>query len=178
MPFTLPSRYYTSPDIFRAEMERFYFRRWICAGRASSIPNPGDYFPRNFAGESIIVARDASEAIRAFYNVCRHRGTRLCTEAAGTFAGRIVCPYHGWTYALDGSLLGAPHMDLSEFHRSDYPLHLVATAVWDGHIFLNCGSAPQPLETQLGALPQKFRKCFVVAERCRIAKGFGHRLQQ
>ena len=148
---TLPARYYTDPAHFRAELDRFYFNRWVCAGRADSIPHPGDYFLRHIAGESIVVTRDTAGEIRAFYNVCRHRGTRLCTEPAGTFAGRIQCPYHGWSYALDGSLAGAPHMDAPDFHMADYPLHSLAVALFHGHIFIHAGAAPGPLE-----LPDKF----------------------
>ena len=153
---TLPARYYTSPEIFHAEMERFYFQSWICAGRAEHILKPGDYFLRNFAGESLIVTRDVAGAIRAFFNVCRHRGTRMCTLSEGAFAGRIACPYHGWTYALDGSLLGAPNMEQPGFSRADYPLHSVATDVWDGHIFLHCGASRQPLAAQISGLSGKF----------------------
>jgi Rieske 2Fe-2S family protein len=152
---TLPGRYYTDPDLFRRELEYFYFDRWICAGRAEAIPNPGEYFLRDVAGESIIVTRDGAGAVRAFFNVCRHRGTRMCTEPEGAFAGRIRCPYHGWTYGLDGALIGAPHMD-SSFTASDYPLHAVGTAVWDGHLFLHFGANPRPLEAQLAGLGEKF----------------------
>ena len=153
---TLPARYYTDPKFFEQEIDRFFDRRWFCAGRADAIPNPGDYFLREVAGESLVVVRAADAAIRAFYNVCRHRGTRLCSTPAGTFAGRILCPYHGWTYGLDGRLLGAPHMEGVGFAPQDYPLHAVATAVWDGHIFLHLGKKPQPLARQLADLPKKF----------------------
>jgi glycine betaine catabolism A len=152
---TLPARYYTDPEIHRQEMERFFFGRWICAGRTERISHPGDYFLVELAGESVIVTRDADRSIRAFFNLCRHRGTRLCTEATGAFDGRIRCPYHGWTYGLDGALLGAPHMDAG-FSREDYPLHPVHAEVWDGHIFLNFSANPQPLSTQLADLPEKF----------------------
>jgi phenylpropionate dioxygenase-like ring-hydroxylating dioxygenase large terminal subunit len=153
---TLPARHYTSPEIFHAEMERLYFRSWICAGRAERIPKPGDYFLRNFAGESLIVTRDNDGRIRTFFNVCRHRGTRICSAPEGAFAGRIACPYHGWTYGLDGSLLGAPHMEQAGFSRADYPLHAVAADVWDGHIFIHCGPDRQPLATQISRLREKF----------------------
>jgi len=156
MPFTtLPARFFTDPELFRRELEAFYFERWICAGRTEFLSMPGDYFLREVAGESIIVVHAAGEAVNAFYNVCRHRGTRMCTEPEGNCGDRIQCPYHGWTYGLDGRLLGAPHMD-SDFRRADYPLQSVPTAVWDGHIFLHLGSRPEPFARQLGTLPEKF----------------------
>jgi Rieske 2Fe-2S family protein len=155
-PKTLPARYYTDAALFRRELNAFFFEDWFCAGRADQIPNPGDYFLREIAGESIIVVRGDSGAIEAFYNVCRHRGTRLCSVDAGTFNGRIQCPYHGWTYALDGRLLGAPHMDPATFERRDYPLHKLHTGLWDGHIFLNASPEPEPLTTQLADLPARF----------------------
>jgi len=153
---TLPARYYTDARVFREEIERFFGRRWFCAGRADAIAKPGDYFLREIAGESLIVTRDAGGGIRAFYNVCRHRGTRLCSAAEGSFGGRILCPYHGWSYGLDGRLLGAPHMEGVDFSRQQYPLHAVRTGLWDGHIFLHLGRNPKPLERQLADLPVKF----------------------
>ncbi|HJT87941.1 MAG TPA: aromatic ring-hydroxylating dioxygenase subunit alpha [Bryobacteraceae bacterium] len=156
MYLTLPARYYTDPAFFREELEWWYFREWICAGRADAIPEPGDYFLRDVAGESVIVVRDGEGRIRAFYNVCRHRGTRLCKSEEGRFDGRIQCPYHGWTYGLDGGLRGAPHMEPSTFSAADYPLREVGTGVWDGHLFLHLGTPAEPLEEQLGKLPAKF----------------------
>ncbi len=153
---TLPARYYTDPDLFSDEVERFYCQTWICAGRIEQIPAPGDYFLREVAGESIIITRDRSNALRAFFNVCRHRGTRICTAVEGHFAGRIQCGYHGWTYGLDGRLIGAPHMQ-DTFCREDYPLNRVQLDVWDGHIFINLGSEPAPLASQLEDLPEKFQ---------------------
>jgi Rieske 2Fe-2S family protein len=153
---TLPGRYYTDPDLFRDELERFYCQTWICAGRVEQIPTPGDYFLREVAGESIIITRDRSGSLRAFFNVCRHRGTRICAQTEGHFAGRIQCGYHGWTYGLDGSLIGAPHAH-EGFCREDYPLNPVPIEVWDGHIFINLGSEPAPLTDQLEDLPEKFQ---------------------
>jgi Rieske 2Fe-2S family protein len=153
---TLPACYYTDAAIFGKEINSFFFEGWICAGRADSIPNTGDYFLREIAGESLIVVRSDTGSIEAFYNVCRHRGTRLCSSAEGSFAGRIQCPYHGWTYGLDGRLLGAPHMDSSVFQQADYPLHRLHTDLWDGHIFLNANPQPEPLAVQLGDLPARF----------------------
>jgi Rieske 2Fe-2S family protein len=153
---TLPACYYIDPELFRREIDAFFFEDWVCAGRAENIPNPGDYFLREIASESIILVRDETGAIEAFYNVCRHRGTRLCSAAEGNFGGRIQCPYHGWTYGLSGRLLGAPHMDGSNFRHAEYPLHRLHTDVWDGHVFLNAQANPPPLARQLADLPERF----------------------
>ena len=138
MHTTLPRRFYADPDFYRAELERFYFNRWICAGRADQIPRAGDYFTRSLADESVIVTRDGSGTIRAVFNVCRHRGTRLCNQTDGHFADRIQCPYHAWTYGLDGSLLAAPHM-APDFRKEEYPLRRAGCEVWDEHIFVHLG---------------------------------------
>ena len=132
---TLPRRFYADPDFYRAELERFYVHGWICVGRADQIPAVGDYFTRAVANDSIIVTRDTSGAIRALFNVCRHRGTRLCEQSAGHLVERIQCPYHAWTYDLSGHLLAAPHMPPG-FRREDYPLKQAGCAVWEGHIFV------------------------------------------
>ena len=107
---TLPGRYYTAPEVLAEEHERIFRRRWICVGRGESIATSGDYILAEIAGESIIVLRDQAGERHAFYNVCRHRGTRLCEAPSGRLSETIQCPYHAWTYALDGRLIGAPHM--------------------------------------------------------------------
>jgi glycine betaine catabolism A len=157
VPMTLPARYYTDAEIFRKEIERFYFGRWICAGRASSIPNPGDYFLCEVAEESVIVLRATATEIRAFYNVCRHRGTRMFTELHGSLpGGRITCPYHAWSYGLDGALLGAPHAERPGFSRSDYPLHSICTEIWEGNVFLHFGAPERRVSEVLAPLAKKF----------------------
>jgi len=153
---TLEGRYFTDPGIFREEMERFYFGMWVCAGRSEQIEKAGKYFVAEVAGERVIVTRDAGGTARAFYNVCRHRGTQLCERAEGEFAARIQCPYHGWTYGLDGKLLAAPHMEVEGFRKEEYPLHAVGAEEWDGHIFVNLAREPRPLREQLADLPEKF----------------------
>ena len=155
---TLPAKYYIDAEHFNREMEVLFGRMWICTGRTEQIERPGQFFVRDVLGESVIVTRSTSSSVRAFYNVCRHRGTRLCTEPAGVFAGSIQCPYHAWTYDLDGRLIGAPHMDdVPHFRKDTYPLHQINADVWDGHIFLNFSEEPTPLATQLADLPAKFR---------------------
>ena len=141
MPTTLPRRYYADADYYRTELERFYVRGWICAGRADQIPEAGDYFTRSLVDDSLIVTRNSAGGIQALFNVCRHRGTRLCDQAGGHFVDRIQCPYHAWTYDLSGRLLAAPHMP-PDFNKEDHGLHHAACTEWGGHIFMCLGPAP------------------------------------
>jgi Rieske 2Fe-2S family protein len=140
MHTTLPRRFYTDPAFYRAELDRFYFNRWICAGRAAEIPVAGDYFTRTLGDESVIITRDGQGAVHALFNVCRHRGTRLCDQQEGRFVERIQCPYHNWTYDLAGRLLAAPHM-APGFCKDEYPLHRAGCEIWDGHVFVHLGLA-------------------------------------
>ena len=155
---TLPARYYTDPDYFQRELAAVHFGLWLCAGRTEQVAEPGSYFVRWIGNASVIVLRDEQGQVVAFHNVCRHRGTLLCKEQAGRFAGRIQCQYHAWTYGLDGRLVNAPHMEKVEgFREQDHPLGRVATAVWDGHIFINLADEPTPFESYVAGLPAKFR---------------------
>ena len=158
--FTLPSRYYTDTAVFARELEVFYRRKWVNVGRLEDMPARGSWITREIAGDSIIIVRrDEGGGVRAFYNVCRHRGTQLCAEERGESAAGIRCPYHAWTYDLDGNLIGAPHMDGSPgFNREEFPLNQVGAAVWDGFVFVCLDASPaRPLGDQLGRLPDKFR---------------------
>src|SRR5262245_31346293 len=120
---SLPGRYYTDPDVYRAELERFFFGMWVHAGRAEEVPASGDYVLRDVGGESLIVTRGEAGSIHAHYNVCRHRGTRLCEQPSGNFGGHIRCPYHAWAFDLTGRLVAAPQMDgLPHFRREEFPL--------------------------------------------------------
>jgi Rieske 2Fe-2S family protein len=154
---TLPARAYTDADWFALEMERVFARMWLAAGRADQLEGVGTFVRRDVAGASVLLVRGGDGATRAFHNVCRHRGTRLCMDSGGAFQGSIQCPYHAWTYGLDGRLLAAPQMDeVDGFDRSDYPLRSIACETWDGHIFINLDEAPGPLAAQLGELPRRF----------------------
>src|SRR5437762_3355569 len=156
---TLPGRYYAAPDVFALEQERIFARHWICVGRDATLAAPGDYFVVEIAGESIIVLRDQSGERHAYYNVCRHRGTRLCEQPTGRLSETIQCPYHAWTYALDGRLLGAPSTsDLAGFNKADWPLFPVATAVWEGFVFINLAEQPEPFEQEWAPLLGKFSR--------------------
>ena len=107
---TLPQVYYTSEAIFRREMEHIFSDRWLFAGHVSQVAEPGDFFLFGIDRESLIILRDRQDKVRAYFNVCRHRGSRICSDARGRFASAIQCPYHAWTYGLDGTLVGAPIM--------------------------------------------------------------------
>jgi len=154
---TLAGKYYTSADAFAEEIERIFLRHWLCAGRTSRIPEAGDYFVVEAFGESVIVLRDRAGEVRAFYNVCRHRGTHMCEEMEGRFSKSIQCPYHAWTYNLDGRLIGASLMrDVEDFDKDDYPLHPVNLHVWQGFIFLNFAESPESFDSNFAPVLDKF----------------------
>jgi Rieske 2Fe-2S family protein len=156
---TLPRPYYLSPIVFADEQQRISARLWNCVGRASSLTQPGDYLLREIAGESILVVRGADRRLRAFFNVCRHRGTRLCSDAAGRFEHAIQCPYHAWTYALDGRLVGAPHMqDVAGFEKNDFPLHEAAVAEWGGFVFANIAADAEAFDSWLRPLAERLQR--------------------
>ncbi len=155
---TLPGKYYHSPDIYREELEKIFYKFWMYACRAEEIPSTGDYKLVEVEDESLILVRDKEDKIRAFFNVCRHRGTQLCTEPKGSFKSKsIQCPYHAWTYALDGRLMAAPLMQEGHgFKKDDCPLHQAHVHVWEGFVFINLDKNPPPFEVQMEALMGKF----------------------
>jgi glycine betaine catabolism A len=159
MSLSLPGRYYVDPDYYRDELEWFFGGMWFYAGRADEIAQRGDYVLREVAGESVILVRGDRGQISAYYNVCRHRGTRLCEEPSGNTGATLRCPYHAWVFDLDGRLIGAPHMDRVEgFRLEDYPLCGLAVDLWDGLVFLNFQEKPEvSLKTQLGGVDDRFR---------------------
>jgi len=156
---TLPGRYFTSPEIFSEEREKIFLQRWLCVGREAQIARPGQYFLQQIGSESVIVLRDRSGQVRAYYNVCRHRGTRLCEEHRGQLSETIQCPYHAWTYSLDGRLIGAPSADTIEgFDKADWPLHPVASASWEGFLFINLADDPEPFEEAYAPVLSRFSR--------------------
>jgi glycine betaine catabolism A len=161
---TLAQPYFVSPEVFAEEQKKIFAKQWVLVGHQSQIAKPGDYFVQQVIGESVIVIRDKSGEIHGFYNVCRHRGTRLKQDTCG-HSSAIQCPYHAWTYGLDGRLIGAPHMDeIPGFNKADYSLHPVNLALWEGFIFVNLareaaaarGSGYKSLEDWFTPLAGKF----------------------
>ena len=156
---TLPGRYFTSAAVFAEEMERIFTRQWICVGPADRIRKAGEYFVEQLGADSIIVLRDKTGAVRAYHNVCRHRGTRICEASAGKFGETIQCPYHAWTYGLDGRLIATPSADqLKGFDKGDYPLFPVPIAVWEGFVFVNFGADPAPFDKTHESLIGRFSR--------------------
>jgi len=154
---TLPGELYVSAEIFARERERIFARRWLAVGRSDALPEPGDFRTVEAAGESLLLVRGRDGEARAFFNVCRHRGTRVCEAEKGRFAGGIQCPYHAWTYGLDGALLGAPHMaDVPWFDKAEHPLAPAALAEWEGFHFLNLSADAAPLDAALRPLLGRF----------------------
>lgn len=146
---SLMGREYFDPDIFALETEKIFRREWMCLGRAESIAQPGDYRVVDVGGDSLIVMRTREGSLRAFYNVCRHRGARLC-EGSGHANKVLKCGYHAWTYDLDGNLVGTPNVGENEgFVRDDYPLWEVHLSTWAGFMFVNLHDEPVPLTDAL-----------------------------
>ena len=150
----LPGRDYHSPEIYELEKERVFFRNWFCVGREEQIPNAGDFLTEEVAGESLIATRTREGQLRAFYNVCSHRGTKLCERRSGHVNRQFVCPYHLWSYGLDGRLLKLPNVrDEDSIDREKYGLKSIAIDSWDGMIFVNLAEDPRPLLDQLKIEP-------------------------
>jgi len=150
---TLPQRYFVSPEIFAQEQEKIFSKHWILVGHQSEVAAVGDYFVAEIASESLIIVRDKGGEVHGFYNVCRHRGTRLREDRNGHLSA-IQCPYHAWTYGLDGRLLGAPHMDdVPGFDKADYSLRPAHLALWEGFIFVNLADARNTSTQRGGYIP-------------------------
>jgi Rieske 2Fe-2S family protein len=153
---SLAQQYFVSPEVFAEEQDRISSRQWVLVGHQNQIAEPGDYFVMEVANESLIIVRDKGGEVHGFYNVCRHRGTRLREDRIGHLSA-IQCPYHAWTYGLDGRLIGAPHMDqVQDFDKADYSLHAVNLALWEGLIFVNLADSPTALEEWFAPLNGKF----------------------
>ena len=140
----LPRRFYVDPEIFERERVQVFEQQWQFLGHVSQIPSTGDYFVEDICGESILVVRGQNEQIHAFLNHCRHRGHRLCKDASGQ-ARIFTCPYHQWSYRLDGSLAGVPgSRDGGRFDYKDFGLHRVRVEVWHGLILCWLSELPGP----------------------------------
>ena len=143
--YTPDAPYYFDPEVYRAEMRSIFQRNWIYFCHASQIPEEGDYQTGDIAGQSIYVLRDRDGGIRGFFNVCQHRAHQLLS-GSGNVKAVIRCPYHSWTYELDGSLRGAPKCEaVLNFRREDIKLQPIGVDVIGGFVFVNLDPAAEPL---------------------------------
>ena len=149
---TLAGEFYTSATIFAAEQNEIFEKMWFCAARSSDLANPGQFKKVQIGRESVLVVRGKDGALRAFLNVCRHRGAALCTEPEGQVKRSLQCPYHAWTYALDGKLIAAPNLaSLKEpsgegIDRYEYGLIAVALTEWLGYAWVCLADEPPSFE--------------------------------
>jgi glycine betaine catabolism A len=147
---TLPGRYYTDPAIFEREKRDIFSRQWMYVCRAQDVPEPGRFVRVTVADENVIVVRGRDQELRAFLNVCRHRGATLCPADSAEVRRSIRCPYHAWSYRLDGSLMSAPNWNsMGDVDKADYGLDPVHLAEFHGLVWLNLAADPAPLEEQV-----------------------------
>jgi Rieske 2Fe-2S family protein len=153
---TLPAEAYVSHEILDWELEHFFDGMWVCVGRSEDVPRPGDQMGARVGTEGVLLVRDQDGVLRAFYNVCRHRGHELLPAGERTTRHVVKCPYHAWVYRLDGRLRGAPRFDA--LPRDD-PVHegLIAAPVrdWLGWTFVNPSATAPPFEEQIGSLTDR-----------------------
>ncbi len=135
MGYSLERAFYLSPEIFEEEFIHIFSRQWQYTDHINRIPHQGDYFLFQIAGEEIIIIRGEGDTVYAHYNVCRHRGSRICLEAKG-HSKRLVCPYHAWSYRIDGSLASARAMP-EGFDKSQFGLKACQVRLFEGLIFIN-----------------------------------------
>ena len=138
--YALPGAVYKDPAFYELEVRHIMLKAWHYAGHRSMVPERGDYFLFEIAGESVIVVRDGEGAVNAFMNVCRHRGSRICDASTGR-ESRFTCRYHGWTYGLDGSLKAAARMPAGT-DRSKLGLRRLQAREFEGLIFVNFDDDP------------------------------------
>ncbi len=153
--FSLEQPFYRDPEIFEREMDRVFMRQWLLVDHVSRIPEAGDYLLFEIAGESIIVIRSEEGAVNAFFNVCRHRGSRICEQASGNHK-RLVCNYHAWAYDLDGELVAWRHIS-PDLDASEFGLHRCQVRVSEGLIFVCLSDAAPDLDAAIEAMTPYLR---------------------
>ncbi|MEO0410494.1 MAG: aromatic ring-hydroxylating dioxygenase subunit alpha [Pseudomonadota bacterium] len=160
---TLPPECYVDPDFYDFEKKTIFAKEWLCVGRTDWVKEPGDFFNTIIADEPIVVAKGRDGVIRAMSSVCQHRAM-LVSEGKGNTRA-FVCPYHHWTYGLDGELVSAPAMSKAcDFHKKDHSLPTFKVEMWQGFIFVNLDNDAAPLSPRLTALDE-------IVERYDMADG-------
>jgi Rieske 2Fe-2S family protein len=146
--WNLEQPFYTSAEVFQADLERIWYKYWNYVGHASQLPHPGAYFTTTIGAEPIVILRDEESIVRALANVCRHRGSLVCNEPAGTVK-KLVCPYHQWVYDLDGSLRAAKLFP-EPFDRSQFGMFSLHVRVLEGFIFVSLAENPPDFDRVMG----------------------------
>lgn len=147
----LPPVVYTSDEFFAFEREAIFARSWLCVGRIDQVPAPGDWLATTIADEPLLLVRDRDGALRVLSAVCQHRG-HVVAQGSGNCT-KFTCPYHHWSYALDGRLLGAPSMERAlDFDKADHSLPSLPVEEWHGFVFCSLAADPSPLAPQLAEL--------------------------
>lgn len=154
---TLPGDYYTDPQIFAQEQEHIFESMWFCVSRASDLAKPGSFRTYQVGRESVLVSRSRDGSVHAFLNICRHRGAKLCTEESGEVRRNFQCPYHAWTYGLDGKLIAAPNLtSMPDIDRTAYGLVTVHVREWLGYVWVCLGEQPPSFEDEvIGAVSSR-----------------------
>ena len=155
----LGREFYNDADIFESDLELIFYREWLFAAHTAELPKSGSYLTLQVGAYPIVLVRAADGVIRAFVNMCRHRGQRLCPAERGT-AHKLVCPYHQWTYDLDGRLLAAPYLTTEAgFDKSAFSLYPIAVETWGGFVFLHLTPATAtPFAAQAGGAPERLSR--------------------
>jgi Rieske 2Fe-2S family protein len=167
----LPGHFYTSSEIYRREIDTIFMREWLCVGRVEEFANVGDYQALRIAGEPLVVCRDQDGSLRAFRNLCQHRGVEVAVGQGN--ARRFTCRYHAWTYGLDGRLVGAPHSEeVQGFDRRACRLPSVQLDTWGGYVFINFDPEAEPLDAYLDADGVREFADFLKPEETRVADKF------
>ena len=147
---------YTSNELHELEMSELFRREWMLAGHLSDVPKQGDYLTLEVGPERVLVVRDDKETLRAFHNVCRHRGSRVVPKSQGHCGHVMRCPFHGWTYSLDGRLKSVPRLQTFEsLELSEHGLVPLELEVWQGLIFIRFESGGEPVASQLHAIEER-----------------------
>jgi len=136
---------YTSPEIFASELETIFSKHWCYVGRADKLSHIGDRMVCNVGSESILIVRNRESQLRAYFNVCQHRGSQLCDESGSGYGAAITCPYHSWSYSLEGKLVGAIHHEKESFDRECISLKQVRVDEWQGGLFVCLNNDEVPL---------------------------------
>jgi glycine betaine catabolism A len=154
----LPPQAFSDPGVLDWELDQV-FRSWVCVGHASAIPDSGRFVTRELGPDSVLVIRGEDGALRAFLNVCRHRGSRIVEEREGSVRKRLRCPYHAWSYGLDGSLRAAPHMDgVEDFEFDCWGLLEVRLEVVGGLVLIDLSGEAPPVVDHVGELAEHLRR--------------------